>query len=98
MLFRISIGTLTLCCVAVAAVPLRPAGAAELAPEQRREIESIIHDYLLQHPDVLIEAIRAAEEKVRTRSFQSWARCPLRLPAPRWRRIVRANTRHFTTR
>ena len=66
MLFRMSVGTLTLCCVAVAAVPLRPAGAAERAPEQRREIESIIHDYLLQHPDVLIEAIRAAEEKVKT--------------------------------
>jgi protein-disulfide isomerase len=61
-----SIGTLTLCCVAVAAVPLRPAGAAELAPEQRREIENIIHDYLLQHPEVLIEAMRAAEEKVKT--------------------------------
>jgi protein-disulfide isomerase len=66
MLFRMSIGTLTLCCVAVAAVPLRPADAAEPAPEQRREIESIIHDYLLQHPDVLIEAMRAAEEKVKT--------------------------------
>jgi protein-disulfide isomerase len=66
MLFRMSIGTMTLCCVAVAAMPLRPAGAAELAPEQRREIESIIHDYLLQHPDVLIEAMRAAEEKVKT--------------------------------
>jgi len=66
MLFRVSIGTLTLCCVAVAAVPLRPADAAELAPEQRREIESVIHDYLLQHPDVLIEALRAAEEKVKT--------------------------------
>jgi protein-disulfide isomerase len=66
MLFRMSIGTLTLCCLAVAAVPLRPAGAAELAPEQRREIESIIHDYLLQHPEVLIEAMRAAEEKVKT--------------------------------
>ena len=66
MLFRVSIGTLMLCCVAVASVPLRPAGAAELAPEQRREIESIIHDYLLQHPEVLIEAMRAAEEKVKT--------------------------------
>jgi len=66
MLFRVSIGTLMLCCVAVAAVPLRPAGAAELAPEQRREIESIIRDYLLQHPEVLIEAMRAAEEKVKT--------------------------------
>ena len=66
MLFRMSVGTLTLCCVAVAAVPLRPAGAAERAPEQRREIESIIHDYLLQHPEVLIEAMRAAEDKVKT--------------------------------
>jgi len=66
MLFRVSIGTLTLCCVAVASVPLRPADAAELAPDQRREIESVIHDYLLQHPDVLIEALRAAEEKVKT--------------------------------
>jgi len=66
MLFRVSIGTLMLCCVAVAAVPLRPAGAAELAPEQRREIESIIRDYLLQHPEVLIEAMRAAEDKVKT--------------------------------
>src|SRR6516164_10344073 len=66
MLFRMPIGALTLICAAVAAVPLRPAGAAEPAPEQRREIESIIHDYLLQHPDVLIEAIGAAEEKVKT--------------------------------
>ena len=66
MLFRMPIGTLTLCCVAAAAVPLRPAGAAELAPEQRREIESIIRDYLLQHPEVLIEAMRAAEDKVKT--------------------------------
>jgi len=66
MLFRMPIGTLTLCCVAAAAVPRRPAGAAELAPEQRQAIESIIHDYLLQHPDALIEALRAAEEKVKT--------------------------------
>src|SRR6516165_3870068 len=66
MLFRMPIGALTLICAAVAAVPLRPADAAEPAPEQRREIESIIHDYLLQHPDVLIEAMRAAEEKVKT--------------------------------
>ena len=46
--------------------PLRPAGAEELAPEQRREIESVIHDYLLRHPDVLLEALRAAEEKLKS--------------------------------
>src|SRR6516165_3972360 len=66
MLFRMPIGALTLICAAVAAVPLRPAGAAEPAPEQRQAVESIIHDYLLQHPEVPIEAIRAAEEKVKT--------------------------------
>src|SRR6516164_9712401 len=36
MLFRMPIGTLTLCCVAAAAVPLRPAGAAEHALVARR--------------------------------------------------------------
>src|SRR5208337_3932362 len=33
------------------------------APEQRQAIEAIIHDYLIQNPDVLIEALRTAEEK-----------------------------------
>jgi protein-disulfide isomerase len=66
MLSRMLIGVLTVCCAAVASLPLRVAGAAELAPEQRREIESVIHDYLLQHPEVLIEALRAAEEKLKS--------------------------------
>jgi protein-disulfide isomerase len=39
------------------------AGAADIsAPPQRQEIESIIHDYLMQHPDVLIAALRKADE------------------------------------
>ena len=63
MLSRALIASLIVWYVALASVPLRPAGAAELAPEQRRAIESVIHDYLLQHPDVLIEALQAAEEK-----------------------------------
>jgi len=37
--------------------------AAEITPEQRQAIEGIIHDYLMQNPDVLIEALRAAEDK-----------------------------------
>jgi protein-disulfide isomerase len=66
MLIRTPIGPLIFCCAALALVPLRPADAAELAPEHRRAIESVIHDYLLQHPDVLIEAFRAAEEKLKS--------------------------------
>ena len=66
MLIGTPIGPLIFCCAALALVPLRPADAAELAPEQRRAIESVIHDYLLQHPDLLIEAFRAAEEKLKS--------------------------------
>jgi protein-disulfide isomerase len=39
------------------------AGEASPAP-QRAQIEAIIHDYLLQHPDVLIAALRQAEDKL----------------------------------
>lgn len=40
---------------------LAPSTAAEsLTPDQKAETEQIIHDYLLQHPDLLIDSIRAA--------------------------------------
>src|ERR1700740_3242330 len=54
---------LALACAFFAAVPLLPIAASEITPEQRQAIEGIIHDYLMQNPDVLIEALRAAEEK-----------------------------------
>ena len=38
-----------------AGLPLEP---AEITPEQRKAIEAIIHDYLMQNPDVLIDALR----------------------------------------
>lgn len=66
MSIRMPIGPVIFCCAALASLPVHPAGAAELAPEQRQAIESVIHDYLLQHPDVLIDALRAAEEKLKS--------------------------------
>ncbi len=41
-----------------------PVRAAEIPTEQREAIEGIIHDYLLHNPDVLIEAVRGAEDKL----------------------------------
>ena len=55
--------TMALVCTFFAALPLRPIAAAEIAPEQRQAIEAIIHDYLMENPDVLIEALRTAEDK-----------------------------------
>lgn len=61
---RISRSSLMIAIVASAA--LRPAIAAELVPDQRRAIEAVVHDYLLQHPDVLIEALQSAEAKLKS--------------------------------
>jgi protein-disulfide isomerase len=54
----------------VAAVSLavwRPpaAIAAEFTPDQKKEIESIVRDYLKNHPEMLIDAIQAADDKLK---------------------------------
>lgn len=51
-----------------AALAFSGAGAAEpavLAPGQRQAIEAVVHDYLLSHPEVLVEALNEAEKKLR---------------------------------
>jgi protein-disulfide isomerase len=68
-MFRAVFVLLALACAFLAAVPPRLLGASEMAPEQRRAIEEIIHDYLMQNPDVLIEALREAEAKDRKLRF-----------------------------
>ena len=55
---------LALACGAIAVLPAAPLGAAEIPPTQRQAIEGIIHDYLMKNPDVLIEALRGAEDKL----------------------------------
>ena len=57
------IAALALAGAILAAFPLRPITAGEIPSEQRQAIEAIIHDYLMKNPDVLIEALRTAEEK-----------------------------------
>jgi Copper resistance protein ScsC N-terminal domain len=40
------------------------AHSAELPAAQRQAIEGIIHDYLMENPEVLLEALRNAQEKL----------------------------------
>ena len=56
------LGTLVLCVVAAWSAMLEK-GAAQQSqtPDDRGRIEQIIHDYLLNHPEVLIEALKTAE-------------------------------------
>ncbi len=46
-------------------LPLRPASTAEFTPEQRRAIETIIRDFLQNNPDALLDALQAAEDKIK---------------------------------
>jgi protein-disulfide isomerase len=48
----------------LAAAPL--AGAADaVSPAQKSAIEQIIHDYILQHPELVIQALQSAEDKAK---------------------------------
>jgi protein-disulfide isomerase len=40
--------------------------AGDVSPEQRQAIEAIIHDYLMKNPEVLLEALQAAEDQVKS--------------------------------
>ncbi len=65
MLVRVRSMILALACGLVVGACL--AGSVEAADPnapQRQQIETIIHDYLMQHPDVLIAALRQAEDKL----------------------------------
>jgi protein-disulfide isomerase len=49
----------------IAALCMAPlaARADNLTPDQRTEFEGIVHDYRVNHPETLLEAIRAADDK-----------------------------------
>jgi protein-disulfide isomerase len=49
--------------LSIAAAPA-PRAAEPLSAEQRQEIESIVRDYIRQHPEILIESLQSAEEKL----------------------------------
>jgi protein-disulfide isomerase len=42
-----------------------PAAAEGLTPQQRREVEQIFRDLLVKHPEILMEALEAADEKMK---------------------------------
>ncbi len=50
-----------LLCLAVVAVTT--ARADPLTPDQKKQVEGIVHDYLVAHPEVLMDAIKAAADK-----------------------------------
>ena len=49
----------------IAAIPFGVPLAADFTPDQRKAIEAIIRDYLTKNPNVLIDVLQAAEDKMK---------------------------------
>jgi protein-disulfide isomerase len=64
MAFRLSFLTLAFAAAIAAVAPPHALAAAEMTASEREAIEGVIHDYLMHNPDVLIEALRGAEDKL----------------------------------
>ncbi len=64
MSVRARFACLACACMILTAAPIGAAKAADLTATQRQTIDSMIHDYLMKHPDVLIAALRAAQDKL----------------------------------
>ena len=47
------------------AVAPRLAAAADFTPDQRKAIEGIIRDYMKDHPEAVLDALQAAEDKLK---------------------------------
>jgi protein-disulfide isomerase len=57
---------LLICLAAAFLVAMPFARAADaVTPAQKSAFEQIIHDYILQHPEVVIEALQSAEDKMK---------------------------------
>lgn len=59
--------------LALAALSLPTASADSFTPAQRSDIETIVHGYLLKHPEVMIEVLQKAEDQIKSESHDKAA-------------------------
>jgi protein-disulfide isomerase len=50
---------------AIAVLAPRPAPAADFTADQKKAIEEVVRDYLANHPEVLIDALQAADDRLK---------------------------------
>ena len=62
---EVGIGRVVAACMMVGllAVAPRMAAAEELSEDQAAEVEKMIHQYILDHPEVILDSVRAYSEK-----------------------------------
>jgi protein-disulfide isomerase len=57
-----------------ALAPFSTARADSFTPNQHKELEAIIHDYLVNHPEVMLDVLQAAESKIKSDSHDKAAK------------------------
>jgi protein-disulfide isomerase len=65
MRFNTRLAPLALGLVVLLSPPVRASADGAFTPAQQTAIESMIHDYLLHHPDVMLDALRVANAKMK---------------------------------
>ena len=73
-LFRRALPALVLSLTAgMATLPAATAPGAEFTPAQRSEIEGIVKDYLTKNPELMVDVLQAAKEKIESQSHDKAA-------------------------
>jgi protein-disulfide isomerase len=62
---RLTLFLLLTAAAGLSGAAMRSALADDFSPAQRQAIEAIVKDYLKQHPEVLLDAMQAADEKAK---------------------------------
>src|SRR5689334_8363885 len=65
---------LLMCMVALFGAARTAAAADDFSPAQKKAIEAVVHDYLMKHPEVLIDALQAAEDKIKSEAHEKAAK------------------------
>lgn len=75
-------GLLAAAMILAPAVPLSTATADELTPAQKEEIGPLVHQYLIDHPEVIQEALQALDARQKAEAAQAQANALSRLKEP----------------
>jgi protein-disulfide isomerase len=66
MRLRSTVLALSFVCGAAFAMQPRGAAAADFTSEQRQAIEAIVKDYIAKNPEIVVEALQAADDKMKS--------------------------------
>ncbi|HLB57675.1 MAG TPA: DsbA family protein, partial [Gammaproteobacteria bacterium] len=62
---------IAIACLFVSSVAISASAANSVSPAQKSQIEGVVHDYLLNNPDVVVQSLQAFQEKQMNQARQT---------------------------